>query len=618
MNDDIIDVGRTIGFKCVSAGEGIYELKVEFPPGFPEEIKEKLKPTWTYFSKGENDGESDEHIIKQGERTLFVPAATDPKPKLICRLDGATTLKDEQKLQLQKDFGWSDSVNVCEIWEKLNKTQPHENGFALGSVLYPSLSPIGEPPTTVRMSRATAKPTDDIGLWMMIRASGNKLSWNNYRNAIDMILVPELDANAGDIYEKYGNKLASIAHRHSLPFTDTDTYRTLKVATEAFLLVNAPAVSDAQAANDPAYLERRGFNVQEVRSVASYGEDWVIPYLQKVANNLKDTAAGANAVTQLQMKAKVFSVENSQIKVELDYLQEVQAKMSQPLLIELIWSYWMEEMQLVQSMHAISRRFQNVQGTGSRDPLANLEADALRPLGNLLWGYVQDEQHRLTLARRAYEYSHHYGLALIGKAVPQLRPADNRSKFIEAFHNLLSLCAQFFRQADDTTVVADGFPVLNALREVHLLLSEGAGNQFRDLPATARVEMMMEQWMLARPEFREFLPRRASIAYPEEWMHSVDSMRRLQGWGDTNVLHFWHLATCGEQIVSSIRWGNWNEIKEPENASNWANFFRPEIQSYIHAYRAVTGVDITVEPVDSTMPSVHLYRRQAAGMLKRA
>jgi hypothetical protein len=286
-------------------------------------------------------------------------------------------------------------------------------------------------------------------------------------------------------------------------------------------------------------------------------------------------------------------------------------------LIELIWSYWMEEMQLVQSMHAISRRFQNVHSQGSRDPLAQLEADSLRPLGNLLWGYVQDEQHRLTLARRAFEYSHHYGLALIGKAVPQLRPADNRSKFIEAFHNLLSLCAQFFRQADDTTVVADGFPVLNALREVHLLLSEGAGNQFRDLPATARVEMLMEQWILARPEFREFLPRRVSIAYPEDWMHSVDSMRRLQGWGDTNVLHFWHLATCGERVVSSIRWGNWNDIIEPEKAANWASFFRPDIQSYIHAYRAVTGVDITLEPVDSTMPSVHLFRRQAASASNR-
>ena len=48
-------------------------------------------------------------------------------------------------------------------------------------------------------------------------------------------------------------------------------------------------------------------------------------------------------------------------------------------------------------------------------------------------------------------------------------------------------------------MVADGFPVLNALREVHLLLAEGAHNQYGDLPWTARQEMLMQQWLLARP-----------------------------------------------------------------------------------------------------------------------
>ena len=126
---------------------------------------------------------------------------------------------------------------------------------------------------------------------------------------------------------------------------------------------------------------------------------------------------------------------------------------------------------LVQTLNAISRRFQNIRGPGDRDPLANLEIDPLRPLNNLLWGYIQDEQHRLSVVRRVYEYDHHYGLTLYGKAVPQLRPADSRSKFLEAFHNLLYLCTIFFKEDDDTTVIADGFPILNALKEVHLLLS---------------------------------------------------------------------------------------------------------------------------------------------------
>jgi len=40
-------------------------------------------------------------------------------------------------------------------------------------------------------------------------------------------------------------------------------------------------------------------------------------------------------------------------------------------------------------------------------------------------------------------------------------------------------------------MIADAFPVLNALREVHLLLAEGAHNQYGDLPWTARHEMLM-------------------------------------------------------------------------------------------------------------------------------
>src|SRR5262249_33787751 len=156
----------------------------------------------------------------------------------------------------------------------------------------------------------------------------------------------------------------------------------------------------------------------------------------------------------------------------------LQEKLSHPCFLELIWSYWHEEGMLVQSLNAINLRFQNRRGMNERDPLAHLELDPLRPLNNLLWGYIQDEQHRLTLIRRAYEYDHHYGLTLDGKAVGKLRPADSRSKFIEAFHNLLHVCGAFFKEDDDTMVIADGFPVLNTLKEVHLLLTQGQHNQF--------------------------------------------------------------------------------------------------------------------------------------------
>ena len=88
----------------------------------------------------------------------------------------------------------------------------------------------------------------------------------------------------------------------------------------------------------------------------------------------------------------------------------------------------------------------------------------------------------MTIPRRALEYKHQYGLTLYGKANPFARSADSRSKFLESFHNLLHRCSQFYKEDNDTTVIADGFPLLNALREVFLILAQGAHNQFGDLP----------------------------------------------------------------------------------------------------------------------------------------
>ena len=226
---------------------------------------------------------------------------------------------------------------------------------------------------------------------------------------------------------------------------------------------------------------------------------------------------------------------------------------------------------------------------------------------------MQDEQHRLSVVRRNYEYDHHYGLRLAGKAVDNVRTADSRSKFLEAFHTLLSTLAAFYKRDDDTTMVADGFPVLNALKEAHLILSQGAHNQFGDLPSTARIEMLMQQWILARPEFREFIPTRIMVAYPEPWMDRVDAMKKLQGWTDTSVLHFRNLAIFGEQVILGVRYGNWNSIYEPVNAVNCARYWRAQVQGYLHAYRSVTGVDLSVDVtnarIDATMPSAHLVKR---------
>ncbi len=195
------------------------------------------------------------------------------------------------------------------------------------------------------------------------------------------------------------------------------------------------------------------------------------------------------------------------------------------------------------------------------------------------------------MPRRAYEYTYEYGLSIEGKAVPRLKAAETRAEFLAAFHGLLQLTAQFFREDNDSTIRADAFPVLNALRDLHFVLAKGAHNQYGDLPFQARSEMLIQQYLLARPETRDFLGGRPMVPYGEGWMDRVETMKGLLAWPGPSVTHFRDLGVYGEQLLISVRFGNWSQINDPETARAWAQAWRGEIQRYIYSYRAVKGVD---------------------------
>jgi hypothetical protein len=290
---------------------------------------------------------------------------------------------------------------------------------------------------------------------------------------------------------------------------------------------------------------------------------------------------------------------------------DIRTLVQNPFPVELFWCYWEEEGGLVQSLNHILARFQNRHTLQGADRLERFDLSPLRPMRHLLWSWAEDEIGRLTLRRRAAEYEYEYGLSLVGRAVPGgARYVERRSRFLESFHALLHEAQVFFEADDQTTVVADGFPVLNALRDTHLVLSEGAHNQFGDLPTEARVQMMVMQWILAQPEMRDFLGGRPMVSYDEGWMDRVDTMRRLQGWSATSITHFNELAVFGEQLLLSIRWGHWNDADlTSDSGANWARTWRNAIQRYVHAYRAATGADL-VSRIDTRMPSALLARRE--------
>lgn len=469
----------------------------------------------------------------------------------------------------------------------------------------------------VTMARTRKPITDDVSLWAQIRRSSERIAFSNYNLFMRALLCGDLGGGDGREVER-----SRLAKKRFLPFNDSDAYRIVKVATEAFLEVSCDVVNggidlppfsatDARLTGDRL---GRDVTTSELNAAADnyFGHTGLLPYIGVLLRKL--SSAGLSA----KFADMTFTDAMSLREGYKSDCAAIEHKRAFPCMLELIWSYWHEEGMLVQTLGAITRRFQNVRSPGQVDPLANLEIDFLRPINNVLWGYLQDEQHRLGLMRRAYQDDHHYGISLHGQAVGRVRGADSRSKFLEAFHNLLYLCGIFYKEDDDTTIVADAFTVLNALKEVHLLLSQGAHNQFGDLPSTARQEMLIQQWILARPEFREYLPTRNSVAYPELWMDRVDAMKSLQGWTDVSVLHFRNLGMFGERVLLSVRYGNWNDVENPNQAANWARFWRQEIQGYVHAYRSVTGVDLTIEVTDPVQasarylpPAVHLRNRLA-------
>ena len=481
--------------------------------------------------------------------------------------------------------------------------------------------------TQVELTRTMATSDADKAqqaLWTAIRTSTNATNFNLFKVYLDRVFCDDKPPKT----EPLKTLRSDLDNRAKYTFVGVEAYNLLKKATEAFLIVRCgvvirnekglsyrPGTDSDNTKIDPDDPVTDVDGLTESNRVGSawtydeastaltnyLGSGGTLPYLDRIVVALFPDADKENpGGTQ----GKPFCA---------DILQY---RWTCPSLLELIWSYWHEEGMLVQTMNAIALRFQNRRSPSYRDPLAHLKLDPLRPLNNLLWGYIQDEINRLTLARRSYEYAQQYGLTLVGKAVPEMQTVDNRSKFLEAFNNLLTISARFFKEDDDRTIKPDAFPALNALKDVHLHLAQGAVNQFGDLPWTSRVEMLIQKWLLSREEIREYLGRNPMVAYSEPWMSQVETIKSLQGWSDVSVSHFRDLGVFGEQLLLSIRYADWSNINDTNQAANWARYWRSELQAYMYSYRAVTGVDLSSEVGDSRSAAVRylqpavLHRRR--------
>ncbi len=426
-------------------------------------------------------------------------------------------------------------------------------------------------PTIVRLDSTPVDDTTDEALWDSILATD--INFNSYKEVMDQILFYNDPTSIID----NNVRQALVTLRDRLPFSGVEEYSLLKFVTNIYMR-----------------------NTLHIDNAAGYfGNAQLLPYYEAViedVNVIVNEIAGRNwqnPPNQQNLRVGNRAIANM---APNNMATPTYERLTRFPAIELLWSYWMEQGMLVQTINTVSLRFQNVKGIREVEPLGRFDTSPLRALSHILWGYIQDEQHTVPLSRRVNEYDHEYGLKLLGRAVPEMRPVDTRSKFLEAFHNLLAKCAIFYKEIDDTTRKPDGFPIYTSLKEVHLLLAEGNHNAYQNLTWTVRQEMMVQQYILARQEMREFLGGRPMMPYQERWMDKVDTMKMLQGWDSTSIIHYYDLAYCGEKLLLGIRYGNWNNVGVGANqASNWAVAFRNLAQKYIHGYQTVAGVDLSAD-----------------------
>ena len=147
-------------------------------------------------------------------------------------------------------------------------------------------------------------------------------------------------------------------------------YDLLKTATEVFLLLNCGVKIEGKDLatgenlfdeNEEAIDLGETVSLEEISArLRAYLGEGRLPYINRV---LRDAFSDERIINRVHCEGVLSS------------------RIESPCLLELIWSYWHEEGMLVQTLNAISLRFQNkASAAGGRDPLAHMEIDPLRPL----------------------------------------------------------------------------------------------------------------------------------------------------------------------------------------------------------------------------------------------
>ena len=106
------------------------------------------------------------------------------------------------------------------------------------------------------MRRTASRLTEDVPAWAAIRKSTDALAFDRYFDFMNWLFCDDPKQSPLKNPDPFG---VSKAKRRFLPFTDTDAYRNVKFATEAFVMANCGVVRRSSRTTRSTSSIRSGF-----------------------------------------------------------------------------------------------------------------------------------------------------------------------------------------------------------------------------------------------------------------------------------------------------------------------------------------------------------------------
>lgn len=472
-----------------------------------------------------------------------------------------------------------------------------------------------EPLVHVSLKSEATPYTKDQIVWMAIRGGAKSASYSGFNTFVENLF--------SDTYTAFGNKAIenSFKYSHIQPsdYGWQNTYPFIKAA--ATLYMERAKIKDAITTELVGDEKRRigdgGINESQLKNdLVDYLGSTVptelssLPYLQRVIQRVSSEL--------LKSINESTGVGNSRITGDFtcEYLRQ---RLQRPPMYDLIWSYWMSLAGLTETMNAVVDCYRRKSNERTA-LLSDVRFDLLRPIGNLLSGYARDTEIPITHEEYLVELQAQYGLMLPEHAELDIQGMQSDTSFLGALHNVIGGSGKLLRDRLNKTLDVDTHSLGRILGNMNVRLAMGAHNQLWEVTRRIRRDMLVQQWILSRPEVTEFLRVPAMVDMREGWMSALAAYRdrknqqsrsasRSGNYGSVSgnssqsalvVQQFHRLACKSEIMVLGARWGGWsNEDMVGKSAEGWLNEVQHDIKDYISDYREVTRlVNLDVETAD--------------------